>query len=288
MLVAVVFSLLLSASSVIASPFGNSTLIRGCGTVISAEAQIAAEQHFQAHKVIPDPSRQLAATINVYWHVISKDGTLAGGNIPDSRIADQISLSNAGYASTGISWRIAGIDHTINANWFNNVAPGTALQTAMKTALHKGGAADLNVYTVGFTSGAGAGLLGYSTFPWAYSSAPTDDGVVILYSTLPGGTAAPYNMGATLTHEAGHWVGLYHTFQGGCAEPNGGDYVDDTCPEASIAYGCPSGRDTCAGCGPDPIHNYMDYTDDSCMNQFTPGQATRLKAQIATYRGIIA
>ncbi len=65
----------------------------------------------------------------------------------------------------------------------------------MKSQLRKGTAADLNVYSVGFNSGAAAGLLGYATFPSDYSGNPTDDGVVILYSSVPGGTAAPYNLG---------------------------------------------------------------------------------------------
>ena len=71
----------------------------------------------------------------------------------------------------------------------------------MKNQLGLGGANTLNVYNVGFVSGSGAGLLGYATFPSSYSSNPKNDGGVMLYPSVPGGTAAPYNLGSTLTHE---------------------------------------------------------------------------------------
>ncbi|TFK74487.1 zincin [Pluteus cervinus] len=125
---------------------------------------------------------------------------------------------------------------------------------------------------------------GLSTFPWDYASSPSDDGLLIRYATLPGGTERNYNLGQTVTHETGHWAGLYHTFQGGCSGT--GDSVSDTPPEASQATGCPASRDTCPDAGVDPIHNYMDYVYDSCMTEFTPGQITRMKSQLSTYRGI--
>jgi len=111
----------------------------------------------------------------------------------------------------------------------------------------KGGSTSLNVYSVGFYD---AGLNGYATLPVSYSKYPTSDGVVLLYATLPGGTS-PNRQGGTLVHEAGHWLGLRHTFQGGCT--GAGDGVDDTPPSAEANFECPIGLDSCPGGGPDPI-----------------------------------
>jgi hypothetical protein len=285
MLTTIALTALLGVSSVLAGPYVRTQ--RTCGTYISADQVAQDEADFAAKEASIDvtpTAKGKVPKLNVYWHVVQANKTLEGGHIPKSQITAQIDVMNVAYYPSGLQWQLAEITHTTNEGWFNNAGPDTDEQTAMKATLRKGGVADLNVYSVGFNSGAGAGLLGYATFPKWYQGAPYDDGVVILYSSVPGGSAVPYNLGQTLTHEAGHWVGLYHTFQGGC--DGKGDHVADTPAEAYPAFGCPEGSDTCPADGIDPIHNYMDYTDDACMNNFTPGQAKRFKKQLKLFRGV--
>ncbi len=220
-------------------------------------------------------------TINVHWHVVNSGSSAAQGNISDQMIADQIKVLNDAYAgvapggagtNTPFRFVLATTDRTTNATWYTGCYG--ASESAMKTALRVGGAAALNIYSCAPSGG----ILGYATFPASNSDTNKLDGVVVLHSSLPGGSATPYNLGDTATHEVGHWLGLYHTFQGGCAkQASGGDGVSDTPAEKSSAFGCPAGRNTCPTiAGNDPIENFMDYTDDSCMYKFTPGQSTRM------------
>ncbi|MBK7977697.1 MAG: zinc metalloprotease [Deltaproteobacteria bacterium] len=213
--------------------------------------------------------------VNVYVHVIH-DGTR--GKLTDAQVSSQLAVLNTAYAGAGLTFKLAATDRTKNATWFT-MAPGTTAEAQAKSALRRGGKGDLNLYT----ANPSGGLLGWATFPWDYASQPSSDGVVVLYTSLPGGSAVPYDEGDTATHEVGHWAGLYHTFQGGCTSP--GDSVSDTNYESSPAYGCPTGRDSCTTkSGKDPITNFMDYSDDSCMNRFSSGQVTRLQNMLTTYR----
>jgi Pregnancy-associated plasma protein-A len=226
-----------------------------------------------------DPTPMAAGgVINVYVHVITASN---GTGAPTSQqITNQINVLNQAY---GGQWTFNLLQTTVTANdaWYA-MQPGTTAERDAKNALRQGTADDLNIYLANI----GGGLLGWATFPSDYTRSPKMDGVVVLTASLPGGSAAPYNLGDTGTHEVGHWMGLYHTFQGGCArQASGGDGVADTPAEKSPAYGCPTGRDSCKTlAGLDPIRNFMDYTDDACMDQFSAGQFSRMATAFATYR----
>lgn len=250
---------------------------RRCGTYIDGVDMDAAERDFKERQA--SDADKLAVTggvINVYVHVL-RDSNGNGGPTT-TMMNNQMNVLNSAYGQWGWSFNVVSTDYTNNTAWYT-MGYGSSAESQCKAALRQGSADDLNIYYANI----GGGLLGWATFPSSYNSAPSKDGVVILTASLPGGSAAPYNLGDTGTHEVGHWMGLYHTFQGGC---NGqGDYVSDTPAEKSAAYGCPSGRNTCRNnAGNDPITNFMDYTDDSCMFLFTAGQDARMDAQFTSYR----
>nr|MDT0662807.1 zinc metalloprotease [Micromonospora sp. DSM 115978] len=209
-------------------------------------------------------------TVPVVVHVIQENSTRAGGNIPDSMIQAQITVLNEALGRGSLPafrFQLQQINRVINPDWYP-IVDESAAEVAMKQSLRVGDKNTLNIYTGELVND----LLGWATFPQATPS--SYDGVVLLGESLPGGTAAPYNLGDTGTHEVGHWLNLYHTFQDGCSST--GDLVADTPAESSPAFGCPTGRDTCPAAGVDPIHNFMDYTDDACMDHFTSGQMSRM------------
>jgi len=222
-----------------------------------------------------------SVTVPVAFHVITSQS--GAGALAQSTIDAQIDVLNESFAGltsdssvdSPFRFELVEVDTTANDAWFF-LGIDTAAERQMKQALRVGGPETLNIYTVQ----AADGLLGWATFPSWYAGDPANDGVVLRHTTLPGG-GAPFDGGDTGTHEVGHWLGLYHTFQGGCS---GGDQVGDTPAEATAAYGCPVGRDTCAAPGTDPVRNFMDYTDDSCMDRLSSGQVGRMTLQWDAYR----
>ena len=215
------------------------------------------------------------ATIPVYFHVVH-DGPI--GNVTDKQINDQIMVLNmtfggfeGGY-NTGFKFKLAGVTRTDNAAWFNH-GYGDKDERDMKKALHTGGRNALNYYSTKASY-----YLGWAYFPNLTDSRLYLDGIVVDWESMPGTSetyAGRYDLGKTAVHEAGHWLNLYHVFQGGCN--NWGDYVGDTPPQWTATRGCPVGQERCAEPGLDSIHNYMDYSYDSCYNQFTAGQTARMQ-----------
>ncbi|HLT48752.1 MAG TPA: zinc metalloprotease, partial [Rubricoccaceae bacterium] len=259
---------------------------RTCATPTPSEAVL--QQHYEAVQAWvqqhPAPQGGETVTIPIAFHVVHNGTT---GNIPDQWITDQVEVLNDAFADMGYRFVVAMLDRTENATWFSTCY-GSG-ENPMKQALAIDPAHFLNIYTC-LPSG---GILGYAYLPDGDESS-IHHGVVLHYNTLPGGGLFPYNQGDTGTHEVGHYVGLLHTFDGGCSGGDtppgcetGGDRVCDTPAEASAAFGCPAGRDTCPTGGPDPIQNFMDYTDDACMNHFTPGQTERSLALMSQFRPTI-
>ncbi len=218
----------------------------------------------------PHPRAAVSASVPVYVHVM-RDAA-GHGDVTHTQISPPISVLNNSFSGTGLSFTLAGTDRFNNTQWHQDKQ-----SSSYRKQTRKGGADALNIWLVDFA------YLGIATFPWDYSRSPGLDGSRVHYASLPGGSIANYNLGETATHEAGHWFGLYHTFQGGCTTTN--DEVSDTPAQASSTTGCPEGRDSCSLPGLDPIHNYMDYSYDSCYTNFTAGQTSRMSQMWTAYRG---
>ena len=221
-------------------------------------------------KTVIKPAYNITRNINIVFHVLYS-GT--NGYIPVDRIERQVAVMNDDYRGTGISFTLAGVTYHENNTWFND-----RRESQYKSATGW----DRNLYFNVWTNTA-SGYLGYSYLP-ASAAGSVYDGVVLNYLACGGRNegSAPYNQGRTLVHEAGHYFGLFHTFDGGCC--NGytcGDLINDTNEESTPFYDC-GPRTTCGT--PDPTTNYMDYSEDLCMYEFTAEQENRMGCSILTYR----
>ena len=250
------------------------------------EPALYTKNEAKAYGVLEDRPTLPAGSVSIptVFHMVSDhENSPAEKARFEQMIADQMQVLNDSYsgataadaADTPFRFALADITWTVNPDWYT-VVPGKN-ERDMKKALYTGDARTLNVYAANI----GGGLLGWSYFPKGYNHGRDFiDGVVMLDESMPGGvdpdTGKPwkYGLGDTLTHEVGHWLMLEHTFNHGCSAS--GDYVADTPREAQPQFDCPEGADTCSAPGLDPIHNFMDYTQDSCMDMFTQGQADRM------------
>ncbi len=261
------------------------------------------EQQIASFATQDNNQRGGVITIPVVFHVIH-DGQAVGTdeNISDAMVYSQLDVLNEDFRRTNadavntvaafqsvaadcmIEFCMASVDPQGNvtngidrydggqANWSNT----SSFDNTIKPATSWNPNNYLNYWIVDFGNN---GLLGYATFP---GGSANQDGVVCGYQNIGRPPANPYNnafnLGRTGTHEVGHWLGLYHTFQSGCGNncASSGDFVCDTPPVDQSNSGCPTTHQSCGDL--DMVQNYMDYTDDDCMNVFSQGQATRMLA----------
>ena len=205
-----------------------------------------------------------------------------------ARITRQLAYLNKAYAGRQspasqrgiIEFYLNRLTRTVNPRWFT-AGSGSEADRQMRRRLRTGDRSRLNVFVNEPRKVDGVVTLGWATYPWDIARNGRLDGITIHAESMPGGRLAGYNRGDTLVHETGHWLGLLHTFQGGCAGP--GDFVDDTPAEGNPSGSCAS-KDSCDLPGTDPVHNFMDYAPDTCMNMFTSGQVVRMTHFWLAYR----
>ena len=254
-------------------PDGTIELVARCGTVdLGGEGLSRSPENLPRWLDNNSQFRNSTLSISVAFHVIrAANGTT--GHLTESEVQDQIDVLSEAYAGNDIAFTLDYLDYSDNDDWFYNDN-----ESAYKYALAIDPAHTLNIYTT-----TASGYLGYAYLPWSFPENSYMHGVVITYTCLPGGSY-PYNQGDTAVHEVGHYMGLYHTFQGGCF--GSGDSVDDTPAQdnGNNIYYC-NNTDTCPDDpGVDPIHNFMNYTDDACLTEFTTGQFDRVTWALETYR----
>lgn len=238
--------------------------------------------------------------IPVVVHVFHQNGT---ENISDSQVMSQITVLNEDFGKlSGTNGDGSGVDTKVrfclakidpNGNCTNGIVRINSSLTNHKTyerpLLKQMSFWDntkyLNIYIVKSIPG---GTLGYSSFP---GGPPAEDGLVVRHNYFGKIGTASSSLGRTGTHEVGHWLGLYHTFNNSCGTDlcTDGDYVCDTPPVSSANFGC-TVRNSCSNDSPDVndlIENYMDYTSETCSDMFTNGQKLRVQSTLNTLRQVI-
>ena len=232
-------------------------------------------------------------SIPVVVHVIYSN---SNENISDAQIQSQIDVLNEDFrrtnsdanntwsqaADTQIEFCLASVDPSGNAtNGITRKSSSTSswgTNDAMKKSSQGGvNPWDASQYLNMWVCNIGGGILGYAQFPGGSAST---DGVVIgpnYFGSSDKGSgfylSSPFNLGRTTTHEVGHFLNLRHIWgDGGCSVD---DFVSDTPTSDAANYGCATSHVSCGST--DMVQNYMDYSDDSCMNLYTQGQKDRMR-----------
>lgn len=289
--------------------------IRNCGTMEYLEQQLKndpsmslrmqqIEQQTQNYLIKNNGNTTASVvTIPVVFHVLYSTNN-STQNISNARIIEQLNVLNLDFsrsnadasntptvfqgvsASTGIQFCMAvrdpnGATTTGIIRKATTVTSFSSNDDVKHNSTGGDDAWDASSYLNIWVCNLGGGLLGYAQFPGGPAST---DGVVVLNGSVGGpaapGTSTPYHLGRTATHEVGHWVNLRHIW--GDAHC-GNDLVNDTPTQQTSNFGCPAFPHVTCSNGPngDMFMNYMDYTDDACMNNFTSGQGTRANAIFA-------
>mmetsp|Transcript_4349 Transcript_4349/g.15039 ORF Transcript_4349/g.15039 Transcript_4349/m.15039 type:complete len:834 (-) Transcript_4349:49-2550(-) len=230
--------------------------------------------------------------VPVVFHILTSSS--GEGDVPRSYIDDQIDVLNAAFSgaedarakSSGITFALQEVKKVANDDYFYGCY--SAYKEIAAELNPKPSGRELLVYTCLPKDG----ILGWTNFPFVFPELDPSHGVWLRYETLPGFNFTPFHLGKTLVHEVGHWCGGYHTFEGRSCE-GAGDKVWDTPSEAQPTFGgaeANRAKDTCAdgggfsADGPDPVENYLDYSDDEVMTRFTIDQIKRFHQELSLYR----
>lgn len=246
-------------------------------TALTPEQKEEARRALAAFRTRRESRTWTPIEVPVAMNIICNDD--GSGDVTDATIQEQMTVLNQGFAGSGISFYLFSVNRICKTAWtkVDSFAEGLDILEALNTrAEHV-----VSVYVVDDSSNLGGDILGLAIGPTAFHESNLLKFIFITKVALPGGDDL-YQEGEILIHEMGHYFGLEHTFENGCNPP--GDEVDDTPYEAAPSWDCPVGQDSCPDDpGEDPIHNYMNYTDESCISEFTPGQRARMQAMTELY-----